>query len=185
MTGQQRILTLPWHVILHLLLSKVRVALHPILYVLFWIMITFNTMLPSSICMYCRLSFLTIVVRSPVGHQSWPTGSQGSKTALERCLKSFNSRFKLIRCPADFYSRLNIFHSSFKYRPIFERWLIGECSLREEMSGNKYVSIFCLSMFTHCRVRPAWTGVDQIWHRHRPATGQLENGHRPCIGRTI
>jgi hypothetical protein len=34
-TGQQRMLTSQWHLILHSLLSKVRVALHSTLYLLF------------------------------------------------------------------------------------------------------------------------------------------------------
>ena len=45
-TGQQRMLIPPWHLILPSLLSKVRVALHSILYVcVFWTMITFDTLL--------------------------------------------------------------------------------------------------------------------------------------------
>jgi hypothetical protein len=46
-TGQQRMLALPRHLILLSFLSEVRVALHSALYFLFWIMITFNTLLTS------------------------------------------------------------------------------------------------------------------------------------------
>ena len=46
-TGQQRMLTPPWHLILPSLLSCIRVALHSILYMSIGIIITFNTFLTS------------------------------------------------------------------------------------------------------------------------------------------
>ena len=56
-TGQQRMLTPPWHLILPSLLSRVRVALPSTLYMcVFWIMITFNTLLTSPIDIYLDIS---------------------------------------------------------------------------------------------------------------------------------
>jgi hypothetical protein len=46
-TGQQKTLTPPWHLILPSFLPGIRIALHSILYFPFWIVISFNTLLAS------------------------------------------------------------------------------------------------------------------------------------------